>query len=227
LIRLFWGRIMGPRWSRSMRSTSRVSEHYCIIAPTPQTQARTDPHLPICCNPRLALRVIAATKHLSEELTISSRPDLSSAPRVVSGGRALKSAEQFNSIMEPLADSLTAGKSSPPLFSPLRAHSRTNEADHHLNGAFVSDSHRSLPSGRRCGIRRQLAPSRSDWQSRRSRTLHGCRDLGSYPASRRNEGEQDDRRYQQGQSSRLLFLPPPLSNDPPSLSLRFIPMFLF
>jgi electron transfer flavoprotein alpha subunit len=49
------------------------------------------------------------TKHLSEELTISSRPDLSSAPRVVSGGRALKSAEQFNGIMEPLADSLSAG----------------------------------------------------------------------------------------------------------------------
>ncbi|KAG7529802.1 hypothetical protein FFLO_05389 [Filobasidium floriforme] len=48
------------------------------------------------------------TKHLSEELTISSRPDLSSAPRVVSGGRALKSAEQFNGVMEPLADSLSA-----------------------------------------------------------------------------------------------------------------------
>jgi hypothetical protein len=50
------------------------------------------------------------TKHLSEELTISSRPDLSSAPRVVSGGRALKSAEQFNGVMEPLADSLSAGE---------------------------------------------------------------------------------------------------------------------
>ncbi|KAJ9103357.1 hypothetical protein QFC19_004456 [Naganishia cerealis] len=50
------------------------------------------------------------TKFISEELTTSSRPDLSAASRVVSGGRALKSAEQFNAIMEPLADSLGAGK---------------------------------------------------------------------------------------------------------------------
>ncbi|GHJ84623.1 hypothetical protein NliqN6_1025 [Naganishia liquefaciens] len=48
------------------------------------------------------------TKFVSEELTTSSRPDLSSASRVVSGGRALKSAEQFTAVMEPLADSLGA-----------------------------------------------------------------------------------------------------------------------
>jgi electron transfer flavoprotein alpha subunit len=49
------------------------------------------------------------TSFAGEELTTSSRPDLSSASRVVSGGRALKSQEQFNQIMEPLADSLGAG----------------------------------------------------------------------------------------------------------------------
>jgi len=48
------------------------------------------------------------TSFAGEELTTSSRPDLSSASRVVSGGRALKSQEQFNQIMEPLADSLGA-----------------------------------------------------------------------------------------------------------------------
>ncbi|KAJ9115125.1 Electron transfer flavoprotein alpha-subunit [Naganishia vaughanmartiniae] len=48
------------------------------------------------------------TKFISEELTTSTRPDLSAASRVVSGGRALKSADQFNAIMEPLADSLGA-----------------------------------------------------------------------------------------------------------------------
>ncbi|KAI5454160.1 Electron transfer flavoprotein alpha-subunit [Naganishia albida] len=48
------------------------------------------------------------TKFISEELTTSTRPDLSSASRVVSGGRALKSAEQFTAVMEPLADSLGA-----------------------------------------------------------------------------------------------------------------------
>ncbi|KAJ9104578.1 Electron transfer flavoprotein alpha-subunit [Naganishia friedmannii] len=48
------------------------------------------------------------TQFISEELTTSTRPDLSAASRVVSGGRALKSADQFNAIMEPLADSLGA-----------------------------------------------------------------------------------------------------------------------
>lgn len=55
--------------------------------------------------------IIASTQYLSEELTVSSRPDLSSAGRVVSGGRALKSLENFNSVLDPLADSLGAGKS--------------------------------------------------------------------------------------------------------------------
>ena len=54
---------------------------------------------------------VATTKYLSEELTVSSRPDLSSAGRVVSGGRALKSLENFTKVLDPLADSLNAGKS--------------------------------------------------------------------------------------------------------------------
>ncbi|WVO13462.1 hypothetical protein L204_101078 [Cryptococcus depauperatus] len=48
------------------------------------------------------------TKYVSEELTVSSRPDLASATRIVSGGRALKSKETFDRIMDPLADSLGA-----------------------------------------------------------------------------------------------------------------------
>jgi electron transfer flavoprotein alpha subunit len=54
----------------------------------------------------------ASTKYISEELTVSSRPDLSSAGRVVSGGRALKSLENFNKVLDPLADVLGAGTSS-------------------------------------------------------------------------------------------------------------------
>ena len=45
---------------------------------------------------------------ISEELTVSSRPDLGSASRVVSGGRGLKNKENFDKIMEPLADALGA-----------------------------------------------------------------------------------------------------------------------
>ncbi|WVQ84002.1 hypothetical protein IAT38_006147 [Cryptococcus sp. DSM 104549] len=48
------------------------------------------------------------TKYVSEELTVSSRPDLASAPRVVSGGRALKSKESFDKVLDPLADALGA-----------------------------------------------------------------------------------------------------------------------
>lgn len=52
---------------------------------------------------------IGTTTYLSEELTVSTRPDLSSAPRVVSGGRALKSQENFSQVLDPLADALGAG----------------------------------------------------------------------------------------------------------------------
>lgn len=59
---------------------------------------------------------LAPTQFVSEELTVSSRPDLASAARVVSGGRALKSKESFDTILNPLADSLGAGVYSPFFF---------------------------------------------------------------------------------------------------------------
>lgn len=48
------------------------------------------------------------TQWLSEDLAKSDRPDLATASKVVSGGRGLKSKEQFNQIMPPLADALGA-----------------------------------------------------------------------------------------------------------------------
>jgi len=49
-----------------------------------------------------------STEWISEDLAKSDRPDLSSADKVVSGGRGLKSKEEFDRIMPPLADALGA-----------------------------------------------------------------------------------------------------------------------
>ena len=43
-----------------------------------------------------------------EEMAKSDRPELTAAKRVVSGGRALGSSEEFNRVLEPLADKLGA-----------------------------------------------------------------------------------------------------------------------
>jgi len=50
----------------------------------------------------------AQSEWISEELTVSSRPDLGSAEKVVSGGRGLKNKENFDSVITPLADALGA-----------------------------------------------------------------------------------------------------------------------
>lgn len=48
------------------------------------------------------------SKLVKSEISASERPDLSSAKVVVSGGRALKSAENFSKLIYPLADALNA-----------------------------------------------------------------------------------------------------------------------
>jgi electron transfer flavoprotein alpha subunit len=49
-----------------------------------------------------------ASKFVSEEVSKSDRPELASAKIIVSGGRALGSAEKFHEVIEPLADKLGA-----------------------------------------------------------------------------------------------------------------------
>ena len=53
-------------------------------------------------------KVPITTEWLSEDLATSDRPDLATASKVVSGGRGLKSKEQFDKIIPPLADALGA-----------------------------------------------------------------------------------------------------------------------
>jgi electron transfer flavoprotein alpha subunit len=50
----------------------------------------------------------ATSEWVSENLTKSDRPDLATAAKVVSGGRGLKSKEEFDKVMLPLADALGA-----------------------------------------------------------------------------------------------------------------------
>jgi electron transfer flavoprotein alpha subunit len=49
-----------------------------------------------------------STEWVSEDLAKSDRPDLATAGKVVSGGRGLKSKEEFDKVMLPLADALGA-----------------------------------------------------------------------------------------------------------------------
>ncbi|KAH7313044.1 hypothetical protein BKA65DRAFT_530201 [Rhexocercosporidium sp. MPI-PUGE-AT-0058] len=53
-------------------------------------------------------KVESTTEWISENLAKSDRPDLATAGKVVSGGRGLKSKEEFDRIMLPLADALGA-----------------------------------------------------------------------------------------------------------------------
>ena len=50
----------------------------------------------------------AKTRFVSEEIVKTERPDLGAAKIVVSGGRAMGSAEEFHRVMDPLADLLGA-----------------------------------------------------------------------------------------------------------------------
>lgn len=53
-------------------------------------------------------KVKSSTEWVSEDLAKSDRPDLATASKVVSGGRGLKSKEQFEALIPPLADALGA-----------------------------------------------------------------------------------------------------------------------
>lgn len=53
-------------------------------------------------------KIESSSEWVSEDLAKSDRPDLATASKVVSGGRGLKSKEEFDKVMIPLADALDA-----------------------------------------------------------------------------------------------------------------------
>lgn len=53
-------------------------------------------------------KTVSPTEWVSEDLAKSDRPDLATAGKIVSGGRGLKSKEEFDKVMQPLADTLGA-----------------------------------------------------------------------------------------------------------------------
>jgi electron transfer flavoprotein alpha subunit len=68
---------------------------------------------------------LGVTRLVSRELTKSERPELGAAKIVVSGGRGLGSGENYNTLLEPLADKLGAGGGA------ARAARAAGEVPHH------------------------------------------------------------------------------------------------
>lgn len=66
------------------------------------------PSLRIEASTNFSTTFSAPSEWISEALTKSERPDLGSAASVVSGGRGVKSKENFDSLIFPLADALGA-----------------------------------------------------------------------------------------------------------------------
>ncbi|WP_281661575.1 electron transfer flavoprotein subunit alpha/FixB family protein [Microvirgula aerodenitrificans] len=84
------------------------------IDPIKVITVRTTAFEPVADGGSAAIEAVAAgsdaglSVHIGSELTKSDRPELAAARIVVSGGRALGSAEQFQTVIEPLADKLGA-----------------------------------------------------------------------------------------------------------------------
>jgi electron transfer flavoprotein alpha subunit len=85
---------------------SRDALKILTLQPARFTAAASGGHAPT--EPVALPDLAAPARFVSEEKTKSERPELGSAKVVVSGGRALGSAEQFKALLEPLADRLGA-----------------------------------------------------------------------------------------------------------------------
>lgn len=141
----------------------------------------------------------ALSTWVGEEVQKSERPELTTARIVVSGGRGLKSGENFKLIYE-LADVLgAAGEHSTLLLAlhifPFCSHNILIFSSHSVRFiCFSIDWFLIVCSGcnagcSRRGFRSKRYASWTDRQNRSSRTLHCCWYFWSHSTSRRNEGQ--------------------------------------
>ncbi|KAI0088043.1 DHS-like NAD/FAD-binding domain-containing protein [Irpex rosettiformis] len=92
----------------TVRAPSSVPVKFFTVRSTAFAAAPSD-GADVEAKPLEAVEVASSpTEHIKTELTKSDRPELGSASRIVSGGRALKDAETFKKTLEPLADVLGA-----------------------------------------------------------------------------------------------------------------------
>ncbi len=97
-----------PIYAGSIIATVRASDALKVITvrPTAFAAAGVGGSAPI--EPLAAQPGVSKTRLIGRELTQSERPELASAKVVVSGGRGLGSAENFQQVLNPLADALGA-----------------------------------------------------------------------------------------------------------------------
>ena len=97
-----------PVFAGNVMATVQSSDAIKVIT------VRTTAFEPVANGGSAAIEALAGgsdaglSRFVSQDLTVSSRPELSAAKVVVSGGRALGSAEQFTAVIEPLADKIGA-----------------------------------------------------------------------------------------------------------------------
>jgi electron transfer flavoprotein alpha subunit len=97
-----------PVFAGNVMATVQSSDAIKVIT------VRTTAFEPVASGGSAAIEALAGgsdaglSRFVSQDLTVSSRPELAAAKVVVSGGRALGSAEQFTAVIEPLADKIGA-----------------------------------------------------------------------------------------------------------------------
>jgi len=104
------GQFTRPMYAGNITATVRINSERRVLTVRPtafEQAAKTGSTSPVTSE-SVSITEDSATKFLSFESSKSERPELGEAEVVVSGGRALKSEENFNSLLTPLADLLGA-----------------------------------------------------------------------------------------------------------------------